>query len=53
MATGVVNVLTPEPIVALFKNSLGAELQVHPSAEGGMGVLGMRNCFREPIPEIP
>lgn len=37
MATGVVNVLTPEPIVALFKNSLGAELQVHPSAEGGDG----------------
>lgn len=34
MTTGVVTVLTPEPIVALFKNGLGAELLVHPSAEG-------------------
>jgi hypothetical protein len=28
MTTGVVAVLTPEPIVALFKNGLGADLQV-------------------------
>ncbi len=34
MTAGVVTVLTPEPIVALFKNGLGAELLVHPSAEG-------------------
>lgn len=27
-----VNVLTPEPIVALFKNGLAVDLQVHPSA---------------------
>lgn len=29
----VVTVLTPEPIVALFKSGLAAELQVHPSVE--------------------
>jgi hypothetical protein len=28
MTTGVVAVLTPEPIVALFKNGLGAGLQI-------------------------
>lgn len=33
MTSGVVTVLTPEPIVALFKNGLDAELLVHPSAE--------------------
>ena len=34
MTTGAVTVLTPEPIVELFKNGLGAELLVHLSAEG-------------------
>ena len=34
ITSGVVTVLTPEPIVALFKNDLGAELLVHPSVEG-------------------
>lgn len=34
MTNEVVTVLTPEPIVALFKNGLNAELLVHPSAEG-------------------
>jgi hypothetical protein len=33
MNSGVVTVLTPEPIVSLFKNGLDAELLVHPSAE--------------------
>ncbi|KRW65475.1 MULTISPECIES: hypothetical protein [Pseudomonadaceae] len=33
MANGMVSVLTPEPIIALFRNGLAAELQVHPSAE--------------------
>ena len=34
ITTEVVTVLTPEPIVALFKKCLSAELLVHPSAEG-------------------
>lgn len=33
IGNGMVSVLTPNPIVALFKNGLGAELQVHFSAE--------------------
>ncbi|WP_371232430.1 hypothetical protein ACAW63_06225 [Pseudomonas sp. QE6] len=33
LANGVVTVLTPEPIVALLRNGLAADLQVHPSAE--------------------
>lgn len=34
MTSGMVTVLTPEPIVAVSKTGLGAELQVHPSAKG-------------------
>lgn len=40
ITTEVVTVLTPEPIVALFKNCLSAELLVHPSAEGLWECLG-------------